>query len=153
MKFDSTEFLNVIHNIEPKLTDGEGERGFSREQLEGIVTSLGDKQTMRQTKTPLEWFVYVFDTNSRHIYHMNIFEHSRFNKAIKEILRDQTRIYDKTTFASAVRGELMYYFWSRVEYEVEISDVLFDKNKTKIDVYDQVMMNLDRFIDYLWGCR
>ncbi len=153
MKFDSTEFLNVIHNIEPELMDEEGERGFSREQLEGIVTSLGDKKSMKQTKMPLEWFVYVFDTNSRHIYHMNIFEHSRFNKAIKEILRDQTRIYDKATFASAIRSELMYYFWSRVEYEVEISDVLFDKNKTKIDVYDQVMMNLDRFIDYLWGCR
>ena len=153
MKFDSTEFLDVIHNIEPELMDEEGERGFSRGQLEDIVTSLCDKQNMKQAKSPPKWFVYVFDMNSRHIYHMNIFNHVGFEKAIKDILHNQTENYDKITFASAVRGELMYYFWSKVEYEVVIGDVIFDKNKIKIDVYDQVMMNWDRFIDYLWGYR
>ena len=153
MKFDSAELLEVIHNIEPELMDEDGERGFSHGQLEDIITSLCDKQNMKQTKSPLEWYVYVFDVNSRHIYHMNIFNHGGFNRAIRDILRDPTENYDKNTFASTVRGELMYYFWSKVEYEVEIGDVVFDKNKTKIDVYDQVMMNWDKFIDYLWGYR
>ena len=153
MKFDSAELLEVIHNVEPELIDEDGEYGFSRGQLEDIITSLCDKQGVKQAKTPLEWYVYVFDVNSRHAYHMNIFNHGGFNRAIKVILRDPTENYDKNTFASAVRGELMYYFWSKVEYEVEIGDVMFDKNKAKIDVYDQVMMNWDRFIDYLWGYR
>lgn len=153
MKFDSAELLEVIHNIEPELMDEDGECGFSRGQLEDIITSLCDKQGVKQAKTPLEWYVYVFDVNSRHVYHMNIFNHGGFNRAIKAILRDPTENYDKNAVASAVRGELMYYFWSKVEYEVEIGDVMFDKNKAKIDVYDQVMMNWDKFIDYLWGYR
>ena len=153
MKFDSAELLEVIYNIEPELMDEDGECGFSRGQLEDIITSLCDKQGVKQAKAPLEWYVYVFDVNSRHVYHMNIFNHGGFNRAIKAILRDPIENYDKNMFTSAVRGELMYYFWSKVEYEVEIGDVMFDKNKTKIDVYDQVMMNWDKFIDYLWGYR
>lgn len=153
MKLNSTELLDVIHNVEPELMDEEGERGFSRDQLEDIIVGLTEKKAVAETQKPLEWYVYVFDVNSRHIYHMNIFNHGGFNRAVKAIIRDQTEVYDKETFASAVRGELMYYFWSKVEYEVMISDVMFTENQAKIDVYDQILMNWDRFIDYLWQYR
>ena len=61
----------------------------------------------------------------------------------------------KEAFAEALRRSLMYYFWSKCEWEVLISPWCGSKkNETiKVDVYWQVMNNWDHFLDYVWNAK
>ena len=60
---------------------------------------------------------------------------------------------DKNSFADKLKRELQYYFWSKAEWEIIISPWLGSSNseRIKIDVYDQVMLNWDVFVDYVWN--
>lgn len=101
------------------------------------------------TKLPIEWNVYYYNLNKRKIEIHNVFNHWRFieysAKAIKKY-KD-----DKKSLEEQIRRELMYYYWSKYEWEVIVSP--FSENKDgeiKIDVYNQVMMNWDKFFEYFW---
>lgn len=47
----------------------------------------------------------------------------------------------------------MYYFWSKCEWEIILSDFPPSKKfqEKKVDVYEQVMLNWDIFINYVWN--
>ena len=61
----------------------------------------------------------------------------------------------KEAFAEALRRSLMYYFWSKCEWEVLISPWCGSINNVAInvDVYWQVMNNWDHFLDYVWNAK
>ena len=46
-------------------------------------------------------------------------------------------------FTKFVRGELMYRYWGRCEYEVILVDWPCQQKEDKIDVFDQCEMNLE----------
>ena len=98
----------------------------------------------------LTWNVYVENVNGRKIVEHNIFNHYYFLdgciKAAKKFKNDREK------FEEAVKTELMYYYWSKCEWEIVITSWPERQNfeDVKIDVYDQVMMNWDIFIDWLW---
>lgn len=95
----------------------------------------------------LEWNVYYYDINKSRLETFNIFNHRGFKNAIKEIRK---KYYSMEEFKKAVKSELMYYFWSKAEWEIIISDWFGKQVEKKIDVYDQVMLNWDRFIEWLY---
>ena len=95
----------------------------------------------------LEWYVYYYDINSSQLKTFNIFNHRGFKNAIEEIFK---KYYSMEEFKKAVKSELMYYFWSKAEWEIVISDWFGKQVEKKIDVYDQVMLNWDRFIEWLY---
>ena len=97
-----------------------------------------------------EWNVYIDDFNAKRIKIYNIFEHDAFivdcNTAWKKYKNDFSK------FEESVKRSLTYFFWSKCEYEIILSD-LFECEKfkkEKIDVYKQVMLNWNIFINYLW---
>ena len=121
------------------------------------------------------WNVYRNNFNTKKIEVFNIFDHISFLESIKKILK-QTQ--NKKEFSENIRKELLYYFWSKYEYEViitsfpvyinqkELNKINSDNNsnsnnKTKIsiepdvgikvDIYSQVMNNFDIFVDYIWN--
>lgn len=97
------------------------------------------------------WNVYVEDMNGRKIEKFNVFHHSRFMDDIKKAYKDYKDDYEK--FCESVKSDLMYYYWSKCEWEVIISEwppSSRDPVEVKVDVYDQVMMNWDKFIKYTW---
>lgn len=47
----------------------------------------------------------------------------------------------------------MYYMWSKCEYEIILSPWTGRADDIKIDVYDQIMMNFDKFVDYVWSFK
>lgn len=101
----------------------------------------------------MEWYAYYYDSNARRVEHFNIFKHSGFKLACREAFK---RYKDhKELFLADVRGWLMYYFWSKCEWEIVISHFPEwpEYPDKKIDVYDQVMMNWDIFADYIWENR
>ena len=57
---------------------------------------------------------------------------------------------NKENFIEQLRKSLMYYFWSKSEYQVLILPWVGEADDIKIDIYDQVMMNWDKFSEYVW---
>ncbi len=101
-------------------------------------------------KRMLTWKVYCEEFNKGEIREVNIFDHRTFCECCKQHAKKFKD--DKEAFAEAVRKDLMYYFWSKCEWEIILSAWPPRKNfrESKIDVYDQVMLNWNVFIDWLW---
>lgn len=127
------------------------------------------------------WKVFRYDINSNAICKYNIFSHSGFASDVCELLNQDII---KEDFEKILRRSLMYYFWSKCEYETVITSWPVYISKTelsrlnaevkehdkkwgyqpyrinvepdageKIDVYQQVMLNWDTFVDYVWSKR
>ena len=102
--------------------------------------------------TLLEWNAYTYDFNRGDIRVINILNNSRLlgdiAKAFKECGDDKD---DK--FAEEVRRWCMYYYWSKCEYEILVSSFPPSERlpSIKIDVYEQIRLNWNVFISYVWG--
>ena len=86
---------------------------------------------MKTKKTNLVWKVYVYNRNSKGMEQYNLFENYNFLHSVAEHTRDCE------------------------EWEIIISPWIAQgqNEERKIDVYEQIMMNWDVFIDYLWKHR
>lgn len=101
----------------------------------------------------LEWNVFYYDINRKKIDTYNIFDHGKFIKWVHKDLKDINNIED---FAKALESNLSYYFGMRSEWEVLISpwvDGDREKDAIKVDVYSQVMLNFEVFLNYVWSKR
>lgn len=100
----------------------------------------------------MTWNVYYHSFNQDKIKVYNIFNHGGFNKGVKEIL---DKCKTKEEFAEELCRELFYYFCSKAEWEIIIKPWCGggEYKGVKIDVYDQVMLNWDLFVDYCWNFR
>lgn len=100
----------------------------------------------------MEWYVLNYNFNLKKIEPINIFNYGNFLKDIKEIYKEYIeKKEDIEFFENKINSELLYYFWSKREYEISVGD-LFEKDLEKyekIDVYYQVKMNFKVFIEYL----
>ncbi len=66
----------------------------------------------------LRWFVYHHDFNGKEIKPFNIFNHGRFREDVEKNLK---KCESKEEFAKKLKSSLMYYFWSKAEYEIVIT--------------------------------
>lgn len=100
----------------------------------------------------MEWNVYVHNFNYNKIEEYNIFEHGSFMEYLKKACEE---CESKDMLAEKIKSELIYYFWSKSEWEIVISPWCGRKEPCdiKVDVFDQVMMNFDIFVDYIWKNR
>ena len=78
------------------------------------------------------WNVYCDDCNGREIKLFNVFNHRSFyNSCVKAKKKYKD---DKEAFAKDVKGWLMYYFWSKCEWEIILapwpSGELYEMRKT-----------------------
>ena len=98
----------------------------------------------------LEWNVYVGDFNAKQIKVHNVFNHHRLMQDIEKKIK-KIKEYDE--FCEALHKDLRYYYWSKCEWEVLISEFVGSKDSKplKIDVYDQIMLNKDEFFRYVWN--
>ena len=99
----------------------------------------------------MEWNVYYHDTNKGTIDVINVFEHLGVERFVQKLFKDKK--LTRESFAEELRHELMYHFWSRCEYEVLIKEWCGREAERKVDIYEQLMLNWDRFIDYCWYQR
>lgn len=101
----------------------------------------------------LVWNVYTYSWNAKSAEVYNIFLHGGFVKSCQKSLKKYGD--DKDSFLKEVRNDLMYYYWAKCEWEVVI-DAWPPSERlpgTKVDVYEQVMMNWHAFSEYLWENR
>ena len=127
------------------------------------------------SKKVLEWNVFRYDCNTKKIVTYNVFNHSSFLANVQKLRKD------KDTFSEQLRREVQYYFWSKSEHEIVIASwpVYISKDEyeritkeltaienrdrgfrvvnvsptvgSKIDIYEQLMLNWDNFVEYTWN--
>lgn len=97
----------------------------------------------------MEWYVYYDDFNTNKIIKWNIFRHYSFNEEAEKLLK---KGLSKEEFSEKLKCSLMHYMWSKCEYEVVVKE-LIGSGYIKVDIYNQVTMNWDRFVDYVWSFR
>ena len=97
-----------------------------------------------------QWNVYRINHMKNKVEVFNVFDHWSFrNKTIK-ILKDSKT---HTDFSEELHNLVFCYFGWKYEYEICITSVFSRQEETeeKIDIRHQLMLNWDRFIDYLWN--
>lgn len=101
----------------------------------------------------LEWNVYVSNFNAKTIETHNIFRHGGFVEDCQKAYKKHKD--DQDAFLEEVRRSLMYYYWSKSEWEVIIDHWPHRDNARaeKVDVFDQVMLNWPIFSEYVWNNR
>ena len=101
----------------------------------------------------LEWNVYFGNFNRQCIETVNILGHSGTVKEIAEAYKKSGD--NRAVFEDEVRRVLHYYYWCKCEWEIILSGwPPSDRFKdAKVDVYSQIELNWDRFMDYLWDHR
>ena len=99
----------------------------------------------------LEYYVYKQNINGSEFERYNVFQHGSFSESlIKNAEKHHT---DRFVFDESLKADLMYYFWSKCEYEIMIKSIFdsdFHTKPKKIDIYDQVMLNWNMFENYVW---
>lgn len=96
----------------------------------------------------LEWNVYYYDFNANEMKPYNVLW--GFEKFVRDA---QKNVKDKNEFAAKLKSEMMYYFWCKCEWEIVLTPWIGRKDGTgekKIDIYDQLRLNWDHFVDYCW---
>ena len=102
----------------------------------------------------LKWFVFVEDINKKRIRVYNIFEHKDFMEDCNDAWENyKNKHHDFLRYQENIDSILMYYFWCKCEWEIILSNFPPSDSfqKKKIDVYQQVKMNWDKFIDYIFS--
>lgn len=95
----------------------------------------------------LNWNVYWYNQNIDAIESFNVFSHRGFHRAVLDIFNAYQHMDE---FETAIEKEAMYCFWCKAEYEVVVRGLFQYKAGRKIDIYDQLKLNWDKFIEYLW---
>lgn len=132
------------------------------------------------SKSALEWNVFRENWNAGKIESFNVFSHDTFKKDVLEALETYK---DKEELSKAVKSIAMYYFWAKCEHEITITswppyitkeeakEIQLSIEKceahskfpkvfnvelaasSKVDIYEQLCLNWNRFIDYLYDWR
>ena len=95
------------------------------------------------------WGVFVYNFNNKQIVTFNVFDHYSFYRGCIKLAKDFSGDYED--LAEKLKREIMYYFWAKCEWEVIVSGWPPTKDRDeeiKVDVYDQIMMNWDKFFNY-----
>ncbi len=93
--------------------------------------------------------VLTWDFNGDKIEHYDVLPYLR--NRLEERIEKNGNNYDEhftvpksfNDFKKFVENESLYQFWSRCEYEMIVHGWPARKNDYKIDVHEQIMMNID----------
>lgn len=102
--------------------------------------------------TELKWYAFRYDSNERKIKFINVLYGMKeeITKKVKKGAKDKWKLVtDYKSFKDYIKGELMYYYWSKSENEVVISDLHNKDTEEKHDIWWQLEPNLDRICEYI----
>lgn len=115
----------------------------------------------------LEWNVFRWDFNAHKLKTLNIFSWRPVETKIKDAYLEHYAVKGNyMQFKEEVKSILMFYFWAKREHEICVGDLpWFEHNEDdvkfreqfnrwlkeaeKIDIWDQIELNWDRFIGYI----
>ena len=113
-----------------------------------VIEHDSDESENSMNELNMKWIVYRYNINTEKIEAYNIFDHGSFNMEVELLLKSRC---SKEKFSNKLKNILLYYFWSKAEWEILISPFISKDNAIeKIDVYQQVIANWEQFADYCW---
>jgi hypothetical protein len=129
----------------------------------------------------LTWFVFINNFNAKNIEHYNVFKHSSFAADVEQMLKvshtkdefsERLKRIAQYYFWSKCEMEVVVSSWPvyiTVDEYNRITDELNQyKEKyhntprvlnisphvsSKVDIYEQLLLNWDIFVDYIWDRR
>lgn len=109
---------------------------------------------MKIKNVDLKYMAFRYDWNSHKLVFTNVLPSpEEIAKKVKKGRKDNWRpVYNYETFKEWLKGELMYYYWSKAEHEVIIADLFDNKDETKWakhDIWWQLEPNLDVICKYI----
>lgn len=103
------------------------------------------------------WYVYQKkfnipkDSTEFNVVIRDVFDNLKFLEFTLELKEKQDKM-TYTEFSEELQREAMYRFWSKFEYETEICGYGESRGRSlKIDVYNQLKLNWDAFVNYVWN--
>lgn len=98
------------------------------------------------------WNVYRYSPTAKKVITFNVFDHCGFKMDAENALR---KCKTKEELAKKVKSSLFCYFCSKYEWEIILSPytLSLDKTDVKVDVYSQIMINWEHFINYIWSYK
>jgi hypothetical protein len=107
---------------------------------------------LHKEQKKMQWYVWRYNVNSQIIDKYNVFEHRSFCNDIRELLELDLNIDD---FAEELKNAVQYYFWAKCEHEIVITGWPTSHSDVdlKVDIYDQIRLNWDIFVKYVWSYR
>lgn len=105
-----------------------------------------------RNNTGFSWNVLVWDVNHDCLkYHDVVPGFKDYIMSVAKSKRPKTR----DELSSVLDSEAAYHYWSRCEWEILVQGWPKSDAEKKIDVYQQLKMNWDAFIDGFWEkvCR
>lgn len=97
----------------------------------------------------MEWNVLYYNFNAKQIQPYNVLAYR--DDKIKKLKKQSGSI---EAFSEELRLEMMYYFWSKCEWEIIVKSLGWCKDgsdEKRVDAYDQLRLNWDRFVEYCWN--
>ena len=100
----------------------------------------------------MEWYVYRHDTNKGKIIKYNVVTTSVINRLIERLnqIKKEKGHWCYDDFTMAAMQIYRYYYWGKCEHEIIIKEWVGKEAKEKVDVFDQLMLNWDIFVDHLY---
>ena len=102
----------------------------------------------------MTWNVIIEDNGKIKPY--NVFNNRLFSEGVIELITNiEYKDMSRDELSEIIKRKAQWQFWSRCEYEVLILSwpPYKDEEGYKMDVYEQLRYNWDRFIDYIIRCR
>ena len=119
------------------------------------IEEIGDTSMSNERPT---WVVYVENFNQKCIKEYNIFDYDLFwddcQLAWITAEDNATTVEEQIEdFNERIMIEIRYYFWSKSQWEIELTTPISrdDFKNNKIDVSDQIKLNEEQFLTYLWN--
>lgn len=113
---------------------------------------------MKTKNAELKFYAFTYDWNTKSLEWTNVLG-DRYKEHLVKALKTKTeerRIKNRDELKENLRQYLFSYYASRAEYEVLVGDLLSEINPAKyvdemvkLDVYNQVIKNLDVMVDYI----
>jgi len=97
------------------------------------------------------WNVFLEDFNRKEIRTFNVFHNCTFIEQLKKEFRRYAKHKDIEKLKAEIKSWAMYCFWSKCEYEIILTSFPEKKDfkEKKVDVYQQLMLNWDSFVEYV----
>lgn len=108
-----------------------------------------DKREAFVASLNLEFYALMWDSNFNEPIMVNVLQQHYVLKTINEILIDN--INDKKEIREELNSAFMHEFWSRYQYEIDVSQKDDDKIIKRFDVYEQLKPNLELITDYIYN--
>ena len=100
-----------------------------------------------------EWYVYCESFNNKTIEKYNVFQSYNFSEGCKKSFKQYSKDKDLEKLKNEIESWARYSFWSKSEYEVIVTSwppkpENWNFKDIKIDIYDQLTLNWDSFLQY-----